>query len=146
MQFAKERSEEMMLGFADTHREALVTRGRLEKPRNPYLRWYFEPPVIGAALVSGNDKHKVVWVCTEITNKDGGNKYLLGDTNLDFGRFTFRHVDCDNAEDVRIHQLCTACRRTKQQLFSRFDSNLQLHGLIHPHDWLDWCTICLIQP
>lgn len=124
MRWTTERFKEMAYGFADTQRESLMTRIKLANPRNPFGGWNFEPPVVGA-LVSGNDQNRVVWTCTEIVN--GSEPFMLG-CDVDFGRYTFRHVDCDVSDTTEVkHGLCTACLRAKPILLSRFDSNLKLH-------------------
>jgi hypothetical protein len=93
----------------------------LENPRNLSGGWDYSLPVVGA-VTSGSDRNKVIWTCTEIT--EGSEPYLLGN-DIDFGRYTFKHVDCDG--EVNKEGLCTACARAKPHLLHRFDSNLKLH-------------------
>jgi hypothetical protein len=52
--------------------------------------------------------------------------FLLGN-DIDFGRYTFRHAECD-VSDINVKQgLCCHCLRAKPLLMRRFDSNLRLH-------------------
>lgn len=123
MTLSDERFEELSFGFVDTYRESFMTRLRLENARNLAGGWKYAPPVVGA--LTGNDKNRVVWTCTEIVDQ-GSEPFLLGN-DIDFGRYTFRHAECD-VSDTNVKQgLCCHCLRAKPLLMRRFDSNLRLH-------------------
>ena len=87
--------EEKTLGFADTYRESLMTRVHFQNPRNPFGAWNYESHVVGT-LSSGRDKHRMVRTCQEIT--DGTNEPFLMGNQIDFGRYTFKHVDSSKEE------------------------------------------------
>lgn len=124
MRVTNERFEELTFGFADTQRESLTTRARLANPRNPFGFWDFNAPIIGA-IVSGSDQYRVVWTCTEV--KEGNTPhYLGGNGDMDFGRYSFFHVDCNGS--AKTNGLCSACLQAKPLLLRRFDSNLKLHS------------------
>ena len=77
-----ERFEELTYGFADTQREAMGTRLKLQDHRNIVGQWDYNLPVIGA-LVHGNDQTRVVWTCTEIDH--GHTPHYLGN-EIDYGQ------------------------------------------------------------
>lgn len=122
--YSEERFEEKALGFADTYRESLMTRVRFENPRNPFGEWNFGPHVLGA-LSSGRDKYRMVWTCQEIT--DGSSEPFLMNNAIDFGRYTFKHVECGKVEGTLSQGLCKACLNAKPLLLRRFDNNVNLH-------------------
>jgi hypothetical protein len=67
MRYTTTRLEEIIFGFADTYRESLMTRLRLENARNPNGGWKYAPPVVGALTsgkTSGAHKDRVIWTCT----------------------------------------------------------------------------------
>jgi hypothetical protein len=123
--YSEDRFEEKALGFADTYRESLMTRVHFQNPRNPFGAWNYESHVVGA-LSSGRDKHRMVWTCQEIT--DGTNEPFLMGNQIDFGRYTFKHVDCSKEESNLNNGLCKECLDAKALLLRRFDNNVNLHS------------------
>ena len=130
MRYTSERFEEMALGFADTQREALMTRVNLESPRNIFGGWNYDTHVVGA-LVSGSDKNRVEWTCIDVGDGNA-DPFQLG-ADINFGRYTFRHVDCNDSDGKVSNGLCTACLKAKPLLLNRIDSNPRLHiNEFHP--------------
>lgn len=125
MRLSDERFQEKTFGFADTYREALMTRVRFENPRNPFGQWNFAPHVLGA-LSCGSDRYRMVWTCEEIT--DGTSTSFLMGNGMDFGRYTFKHVDCSREEGNLTNGLCKECLNAKPLLLRRFDNNTNLHS------------------
>jgi hypothetical protein len=125
MRLSDQRFDEYSLGFADTYRESLMTRVRFENPRNPFCEWDFAPNVLGA-LSSGSDKYRMVWTCQEI--KDGTSKPFLMGNAIDFGCYTFKHVDCSDEEGGLTGGLCKQCLKAKPLLLRRFINNKNLHS------------------
>ena len=47
LRWTAEKFEEKTFGFADTYRESLMNRVRLENPRNPFGNWNYSPSIVG---------------------------------------------------------------------------------------------------
>jgi hypothetical protein len=121
-----ERFQKKTLGLADSYRESLMTRVCFENPRNPFGDWKFAPHVLGA-LASGSDRYRMVWTCEEIT--DGTSTPFLMGNGMDFGRYTFKHVDCSKKKgNLTTNGLCKQCLDAKPLLLRRFDNNANLHA------------------